>query len=76
MLSEHSKSEYFTVNEDTAKTIDITFSIGEKSISNIARLYDDEVPCSWRSRSLFAVSTIRLRDYRSNSFYSDGVEHG
>ena len=70
------KEDYFTVKEDTAETIDITFSIRKKNISNIARLYDDEVPCSWRSRSLFAVSTIRLRDYRSNSFYSDGVEHG
>ena len=59
-----------------ADLIDSNFRIRRRSISNIARLYDDEVPCSWRSRSLLAVSTIRIRDYRSNSFYSDGVEHG
>ena len=41
------ENKYFTVKEDTAETIDITFSIRKKSISNIARLYDDEVPCSY-----------------------------
>ena len=41
------QNEYFTVKEDTAEAIDITFSIREESISNIARLYDDEVPCSY-----------------------------
>jgi hypothetical protein len=58
LLSEHSKSEYFTVNEDTAKTIDITFSIGEKSISNIARLYDDEVPCSYNESDRYISEII------------------
>lgn len=41
------ENEYFTVKEDTIETIDITFLIREKSISNIARLYDDEVSCSY-----------------------------
>lgn len=41
------ENEYFTVKKDTAETIDITFSIRKKCISNIARLYDDEVPCSY-----------------------------
>ncbi len=38
------KDAYFTVKEDTAQTINITFSIRKKSISNIARLYDDAMP--------------------------------
>lgn len=70
------RGKRIVIKEDMADLIDSNFRIRRRSISNIARLYDDEVPCSWRSRSLFAVSTIRLRDYRSNSFYSDGVEHG
>ena len=70
------RGKRIVIKEDMADLIDSNFRIRRRSISNIARLYDDEVPCSWRSRSLFAVSTIRLRDYRINSFYSDGVEHG
>ena len=35
------ENEYFFVKEDTTETFDIIFSIREKSVSNIARLYDD-----------------------------------
>lgn len=41
------ENNYFTVKKDTAETIDIAFSIRKKCIANIARLYDDEVPCCY-----------------------------
>ncbi len=52
------QNEYFTVKEDTAEAIDITFSIREKSISNIARLYDDEVPCSYNESDRYISEII------------------
>ena len=52
------KNKYFTVKEDTAEAIDITFSIREKSISNIARLYDDEVPCSYNESDRYISEII------------------
>lgn len=52
------QNEYFTVKEDTAEAIDITFSLREKSISNIARLYDDEVPCSYNESDRYISEII------------------
>ena len=36
--------EYFAIKEDMADIIDSNFKIRNKSISNIARLYDDAMP--------------------------------
>lgn len=52
------ENEYFTVKEDTAETIDITFSIRKKSISNIARLYDDEVSCSYNESDRYISEVL------------------
>lgn len=52
------KNEYFIVKEDTAETIDITFSIRKKCISNIARLYDDEVPCSYNKSDRYISEVL------------------
>lgn len=52
------QNEYFTVKEDTAEAIDITFSLREKSISNIARLYDDEVLCSYNESDRYISEII------------------
>ena len=52
------QNEYFTVKEDTAEAIDITFSLRKKSISNIARLYDDEVPCSYNESDRYISEII------------------
>ena len=52
------ENEYFTVKEDTAETIDVTFSIRKKSISNIARLYDDEVPCSHNESNCYISEVL------------------
>jgi hypothetical protein len=52
------QNEYFTVKEDTAEAIDITFSIRKMSISNIARLYDDEVPCSYNESDRYISEII------------------
>ena len=38
------KSKYFLAKEDMADIIDSNFKIRKKSISNIARLYDDAMP--------------------------------
>lgn len=39
------ENEYFAVKEEMADIIDSNFKIRKKSISNIARLYDDAMPC-------------------------------
>ena len=38
------KEDYCTAKEDMANIIDSNFKIRKKSISNIARLYDDAMP--------------------------------
>lgn len=38
------KEDYYTLKEDMADIIDSNFKIRKKSISNIARLYDDAMP--------------------------------
>ncbi len=52
------ENEYFTVKEDTAETINIIFSIRKKNISNIARLYDDEVPCSYNESDRYISEVL------------------
>ena len=52
------ENKYFTVKENIAETIDITFSIRKKCISNIARLYDDEVPCSYNESDRYISEVL------------------
>ena len=39
------KEDYFTAKEDMADIIDDNFRIRKKTLPNIARLYDDAMPC-------------------------------
>ena len=52
------KEDYCTAKEDMANIIDINFKIRKKSISNIARLYDDEVPCSYNESDRYISEII------------------
>ena len=39
------KEDYFTAKEDMADIIDNNFRIRKRTLPNIARLYDDAMPC-------------------------------
>ena len=50
--------EYFAIKEDMADIIDSNFKIRKKSISNIARLYEDAMPTGTMKRDVMLLRSI------------------